>query len=146
MKRSARAAATALLLFVAALGLSAPTAGPALAANCPTCVDNASVTAELGPAWGGQSTLGADCHGCWPNEAPSGRTVQATGCTGCWPSNAEPGRAVQAGGCGNCWSEPAAAGPVASRQGRIVQAGGCSTCWPSGIAAPSRWNGDYGNA
>lgn len=64
MKKLTRAAA--LLLSVAALGLSLPTAGAALAGNCPNCIDNTSVTAELGPAWGGQSALGPHCPGCWP--------------------------------------------------------------------------------
>ncbi|MFD6891891.1 hypothetical protein [Streptomyces sp. NPDC059957] len=74
MKKFTRAAATALLLTVAALGLSLPLAGAAVAGDCPNCFDGTSVTAEPGPAWGGQSVQAGDCPGCWPNGviAPTG--------------------------------------------------------------------------
>ncbi|MDD9379516.1 hypothetical protein M8Z33_23245 [Streptomyces sp. ZAF1911] len=76
MKKFTRAAATALLLSVAALGLSLPLAGAAVAGECPSCFDGTSVTADLGPAWAGQSVRAGGCTGCWPSGviAPTGRT------------------------------------------------------------------------
>lgn len=66
MKKFTRAAATALLLSVAALGLSLPTAVATFAGNCPNCIDNTSVTADLGPAWQGQIVRAGACSPCWP--------------------------------------------------------------------------------
>ncbi|MET9853360.1 hypothetical protein ABZY57_10485 [Streptomyces sp. NPDC006450] len=65
MKILTRAAATASLLFVTALGLSLPTAGAAVAGNCAGCIDDVSVTAELGPAWSGRSAQAGGCGNCW---------------------------------------------------------------------------------
>lgn len=64
MKPIRRAAATALLLSAAALGLALPTGGAALAGDCPSCFDGTYVTAELGPAWGGQAVLAGGCSAC----------------------------------------------------------------------------------
>lgn len=88
MKKSARAAATALLPFVTVLGLALPT------------------------AWSVQSALGPNCPGCWPESAPSGRTAEAGGCPRCWGGSSvrtEPSRTAPKGGCGNCWSHGATA-------------------------------------
>lgn len=74
MKKLTRAAATALLsLSVAAVGLSLPMAGAAVAGSCDTCWGD-SAPADPGPAWEGQSVHAGDCAGCWPNEviAPTG--------------------------------------------------------------------------
>ncbi|MBT2452024.1 hypothetical protein J7F03_34200 [Streptomyces sp. ISL-43] len=91
MKKFTRAAAT-LILSVAALGLSLPTTGAALAGNCPTCIDNTSVTAELGPAWGGQIAPAGGCGNCWSDSAladpgPARQVrIAPANCATCWPS------------------------------------------------------------
>lgn len=95
MKTFARASATALLLSLTSLGLALPTAGPALAGNCATCIYNApATTAELGPAWGGQSTPAGGCGNCWGDSATAApgpaRITWASDCHGCWPNEVTP--------------------------------------------------------
>lgn len=75
MKTFVRAAATALFLSAAALGLSLPTAGAAPAADCATCIHT---TADLGPAWSGQTAPAGSCTSCWP----SGAVTQTRGNAG----------------------------------------------------------------